>query len=362
MGFKIKSAPATFFGALIDFDSYRELVRRPLGEAFIYLLLLLLVPVLLLGGIQVYETNRLMTRITRSLQGHLPKFLKIEKGTVIMDEAEGDFFRFETENEFPVGNWREVLTLLTTRPEREAGQAIRRRDAGEELSGEEAELAADFERRRAAGERGLAWIEEFFPDRAAVITTALVDRKLEEEPPPDFAVRKTLHESSHFFNFVFQVDLTTDDPQLPPGMMGFALGTNSYTINNPLWPQKISFPETASEIINNTKLDSWRKSFIWQIIPFLVGIMLAVFFLISLLIVLGGAAVTGLTASLLKRALPFRQVFALAIYALTPAILFILLYLGLALLRFNISYPLLIFLAVYGFYVVSAARRCCSPV
>jgi hypothetical protein len=90
--------------------------------------------------------------------------------------------------------------------------------------------------------------------------------------------------------------------------------------------------------------------------------MLVIFYLLVLLVILGGSAAAGLTASLLKCALPFRQVFALALYAITPAIAFLLLYLGILLLGFNISYPLLVFLAIYVFYLVSSARRCCSPV
>ncbi|MDP8237063.1 MAG: DUF1189 family protein [Candidatus Erginobacter occultus] len=358
MGFKIQTLPATFYGCLTDFKFYRELIRRPLGEAFIYLLLLLLLPVLFLSGIQIYETNRLMTRITRSLQGNLPP-LRIDKGAVIMDGKE--YFHFETENEFTVVDWRQVLSLLTSRPDRTVGQAIQRREAGEELTPEEAAAVEEFENRRAAGEMGLAWIEERFPDLGAVITTGAVDQALEEDPPQLSEVEELLRESSHFFNFVFRVDLTTDEPQLPPGMMGFALGSHSYTINNPIWPQKISFPETTSEVINDATLDAWRKSFLWQLIPFLLGILLLVFYLVSLLVILGGAAAAGLTASLLKQALAFRRLFALALYALTPAVIFILLYLGLLLARINIPYPFWIFLAVYGFYLVNAVRRFSSP-
>jgi len=358
MGLKIQTVPATVYGCLTDFNFYRELIRRPLGEAFIYLLLLLLLPVLFLSGIQVYETNRLMTRVTRSLQGNLPP-LRIDQGRVMMDG--GDYFHFETENDFAVADWQGAASLLSTRPDRAVDQAIRRRDSGEEISPAQEEQIAAFESRRAAGARAREWIAEHFPDTQAALTTGAVDRKLEEDPPAEPAVRELLYESAHFFNFVFRVDLSTDDPQLPPGMIGFALGTNSYKINNPLWPQKIEFPETTSEVINDASLDSWRKSFIWQMVPILVGVMLVFFYLLGLLIVLGGAAVAGLTASLLKQPLAFRRIFALALYALTPAVIFILLYLVLILLRFNLPYPFWIFLAVYGFYLVSAARRCSSP-
>lgn len=50
MGFHIKSVPGTFYGALTNFHYYRDLVRRPLGQGFIYLALLVLLPVLLLPG------------------------------------------------------------------------------------------------------------------------------------------------------------------------------------------------------------------------------------------------------------------------------------------------------------------------
>ena len=358
MAFDVKSVPGTFYGALTNFHFYRDLSRRPLGHGFIYLLLLVLLPVLLFTAPQIIEMNRLMTRITRALQGNLPP-LRIDKGAVIMDA--GEFFHFEAANEFPVAGWRSILELLTSRPDRVVQAALARRKAGEGLSGEEEELVREFERRKAAGETGLAWIEEHFPDREALITTEPVDRKMEEAPPEDPEAGKLLRESSHFFNFVFRVDLTTDDPELPPGMMGFALGSRSYTINTPLFPKKISFPETTSAVINDEMLDSWRKSFVWQMAPVLAAMMLVISYLVLLLVILGGSAAAGLTASLLKCALPFRQVFTLALYAITPAIVFLLLYLGILLLGFNISYPFLVFLAVYGFYLVSAVRRCCSP-
>ncbi len=358
MGFRIQTVPATVYGCLIDFNFYRDLILRPLGEAFIYLLFLLLLPVLFLSGIQVYENNRLMTRVTRSLQGNLPP-LRIDRGRVIMDG--GDYFHFETENEFAVADWQGAVALLTSRSDRAVDQAIRRRESGEEISPAQEEQIADFESRRSAKERALEWIAAHFPDTQAALTTGAVDRKLEEDPPADPAVRELLYESAHFFNFVFRVDLSTDDPQLPPGMIGFALGSNSYKINNLLWPQKIEFPETTSEVINDATLDSWRKSLFWQMVPLLVGVMLVFFYLLGLLIILGGAAVAGLTASLLKHSLAFRRIFALALYALTPAVLFMLLYLVLLLFRFNLPYPFWIFLAVYGFYLISAARRCASP-
>lgn len=358
MGFNIKSVPGTFSGALTNFQFYRELARRPIGHGFIYLLLLILIPVLLVTGPQVHEMNKLLARVTRSLQGNLPP-LRIDKGAVIMDE--GDFFHFETANEFTVGSWRAVLELLSSRPDRAVQAALARRKAGEGLSGEEEELVAGFESRKAAGEKGGAWIEENFSDREALITTEPVDRRLEEAPPEDPETEKLLRESSHFFNFVFRVDLTTDDPQLPPGMLGFALGSRSYTINTPLLPKKITFPETTSAVINDAMLDSWRRSFVWQMAPAIIGMMLVLSGLVILLVILGGSAAAGLTASLLKCALPFRQVFNLALYAITPAIVFLVLYLGILLLGFNVSYPLPVFLAVYGFYLVSAARRCCAP-
>ncbi len=358
MSFNIKSVPSTFSGALTNFQFYRELVRRPLGHGFLYLLILALLPVSLFTIPQIYEMNKLMIRITSSLQGNLPK-LRIDQGAVIMDE--GEVFHFETENEFPVASWQEILILLSSRPDRSVRQILRRRDAGEELTGEEEGLLAAFERRQTAGAAGRAWIEEYFADPEAVITSKAVDRQLEEFPPEDPEVEKLLRDSSHFFNFVFRVDLRTDDPELPPGMMGFALGSHSYTINTPLMPKKISFPETTSTVINDEILDSWRKSFIWQLIPVMIGMMLVICYLVLLVVILGGSAAGGLTASLLKCPMPFRQVFALALYAITPAIIFLIIYLGLLLLGFNVSYPLLVFLVVYGFYLISAVRRCCSP-
>ncbi|MFH1038382.1 MAG: DUF1189 family protein [PVC group bacterium] len=358
MGFKIQSIPATAAGCLANFGFYRDLIRRPVREAFVYLAILVLLPILLFTGSQLYELNRIMVQITESLKGHLPPRLRIEKGKV---EMEGETFSFEKENEYTVQDWKAVVDLMSARRDRETDVALRKEKQGNPLSKEEEEKTSAFRLAEQRGKNALDWIDRHFPDPAAVITSQPGDALLEETPPEDAEMARLLRETAHFFNFVFLVDLTAEDPRLPPGVMGFALSRDGYTISTPLMPKKIAFSEDVSTVINDDMLDSWRKSFIWQMAPILIMIMFVVSYLITLLIVLGGSAVAGLTASLLKTRLIFRQAFAIGGYAMTPAILFVLIYLILSLFRISIGYSPLVFLLLYGFYTISAARKCCAP-
>ena len=356
MGFKFNTIPNTISGCLTNFRFYRELVGRPLREAFIYLAILVALPVLFFSGLQIYELNKLMVQITDSLKGNLPP-LRIEKGVVIMD---GETFRFEKENEYTVRDWKVIITFFVSPSGRETSLAVRKSKQGKTLTPEEKERVAAVEAAVQGAERALAWVNTHFPEENALITSKEVDDALEGSAMEDAATAQLLKETAHFYNFVFLVDLTTDEPRLPPGVMGFALGKNSYIINTPLMPKKITFSEETSTVINDDILDSWRKSFIWQIMPILVLLVFLVSYLIVLILILGGSAVAGLTASLLKYPLRFRQVFTIGVYALTPALLFVLLSLLLNLLKIRLSYFLWIFLLLYGIYLVSATKKCCS--
>jgi len=90
ISFKFNQIPSTIAGSMTNFALYRELILRPVKESFIYLAILVLIPVLLFTGIQIYELNKLMTRVTDSLKGNLPA-LRIEKGEIIMDGVDGGY-------------------------------------------------------------------------------------------------------------------------------------------------------------------------------------------------------------------------------------------------------------------------------
>lgn len=357
ISFKFNQLPSTIAASLTNFAFYRDLIRRPVSEAFIYLSILVLIPVLLFTGVQVYELNKLMTRITDSLKGNLPA-LRIEKGEIIMDGVEGDTFRFETENEFTVSDWLIITNYFGTSPDRETNLAIRKKKDGEPLTTGEEGLLAKFDLASERAGQAEDWINANFPTQEDIITSAEIDKLLAESPPISPQVAQLLKETGHFNNFVFLVDLTTDDPQLPPGIMGFALSKNSYMINTPLMPKKIELDKDLSTVINDDILTSWRKSFIFQVVPIIALFVFLVSYVIMLLIILGGSALAGLTASFMKKPLPFRQVFALAIYAITPAIAFILLSLLLMLIKIQVGYTMIIFLALYIVYIIAATRKC----
>ena len=357
ISFKFNQVPSTIAGSLTNFAFYRDLIRRPVNESFIYLAILVLIPVLLFTGVQVYELNKLMTRITDSLKGNLPA-LRIEKGEIIMDGIEGDAFRFETENEFSVSDWLIITNYFGTSPDRETSLVVSKKKDGKPLSPEEEELLAKFDLAPRRAKQAEDWINANFPIQEDIITSAEIDKLLVKSPPISPEVAQLLQETGHFNNFVFLVDLTTDDPQLPPGIMGFALSKNSYTINTPLMPKKIEFEKDLSTVINDDILNSWRKSFIFQVVPIIALFVFLISYVIMLLIILGGSALAGLTASFLKKPLPFRQVFTLAVYAITPAIAFVLLSLLLMLIKIQIGYTMIIFLILYVVYIIAATRKC----
>ena len=359
ISFKFNQIPSTIAGSLTNFAIYRKLVRRPVNEAFIYLAILVLIPVLLFTGIQIYELNKLMTRVTDSLKGNLPA-LRIEKGEIIMDGVDGDIFRFETENEFSVSDWLIITSYFGSSPDRETSLAIRKKKDNKTLTPGEEALLAKFDLAPRLTAQAEDWINSNFPDREAIITSAEADKLFAQSPPLSPEVAQLLKETGHFNNFVFLVDLTTDDPQLPPGIMGFALSKNSYMINTPLMPKKIEFEKDLSTVINDDILNSWRKSFIFQVVPIIALFVFLVSYVIILLIILGGSALAGLTASFMKKPMPFRQVFTLAVYAITPAIAFVLLSLLLMLVKIQIGYTMIIFLVLYIVYLIAAARKCAS--
>lgn len=355
ISFKFNKIPATIAGSLTNFAFYRELIRRPVKDSFIYLAILVLIPVLLYSGIIVYDLNKRLIQITDSLKGNLPP-LRIEKGEIIMDEG-SDTFRFETENEFSVSDWLIVIDYFGGTPDRDTNLAISKENDGKTLTPGEEELLAEFDLATQRTVQAIDWININFSDRRVVITSSETDELLVASPPSSPEVAQLLKETGHFNNFVFLVDLTTEDPQLPPGIMGFALSKNSYTISTPLMPNRIEFAKDLSTVINDDILNSWRKSFIFQAVPIIALFFFLVSYVIILLIILGGSALAGLTASFLKKPLPFRQVFALAVYAITPSIAFVLLSLLLMLLKIQISYTMIIFLLLYAVYLVAATRK-----
>ena len=355
MGFKFNTIPSTISGSLTNFRFYRELIRRPVREAFIYLAILVVIPVILFTGIQIYELNKIMGQFTEALKGNLPP-LRIEKGQVIMDDGEN--FGFEKENEYTVDDLRQPLDRFN----KWSGRAVQSKDNEKNLTPEEKERMVALEAAQQNTASALTWIDAHFPVPEALITSGEVDKLLEEDPPADEDTAKILRDTAHSRNFVFIVDLTTEDPPLPPGLLVFALSKNSLITNNPLAP-KIPFSEDTSTVINDEMLQSWRKSIIWQMVPIMIGLGFVVTYLVTLIIILGGSAAAGVTASLLKWRLPFKQVFAIGLYAITPALLFILLCLILMIstpLLISLKLLLIIFLLLYGVYVISATKRCCS--
>ncbi len=121
MGFKFNTIPSTISGSLTNFRFYRELIRRPVREAFIYLAILVVIPVILFTGIQIYELNKIMGQFTEALKGNLPP-LRIEKGQVIMDDGEN--FSFEKENEYTVDDLRQPLDRFN----KWSGRAVQSKD------------------------------------------------------------------------------------------------------------------------------------------------------------------------------------------------------------------------------------------
>lgn len=356
IAFKFNTIPSTIVGSMTNFSFYRDLIRRPIKESFIYLALLVLIPVLLSASIMIYDVNKRLMQITESLRGNLPA-LRIEKGEIIMDDVEGGVFRFETENRFSVSDWLIISEYFGAQPDRATSLAIKKKNEGKTLSSQEEKLLAEFDLKKSKTDQAKNWIISYFPDPTAVITSADVDRILADSPPPSEEAAQLLKETGHFNNFVFLVDLTTENPQLPPGIMGFALSKNSYTINTPLMPKKIELSKDLSTVINDDTLNSWRKSFIFQAIPFIVLFFFVISYVVTLIIVLGGSALAGLTASLLKRPLRFSQVFNLAVYAITTSIAFAFLSLLLMLVEIQISYTMIIFLLIYAVYLIAAARK-----
>ena len=109
MAVKLNFIPGTIAGSLTNFDFYRQLARRPLGEAFIYLAILIVIPALLFSGIQIYVLNNLMVEVIDSLEGHLPSDLRIDNGQVRMAE---DTFLYEISNEYRAGDWEAFIAGL----------------------------------------------------------------------------------------------------------------------------------------------------------------------------------------------------------------------------------------------------------
>ena len=86
----------------------------------------------------------------------------------------------------------------------------------------------------------------------------------------------------------------------------------------------------------------------------------AIMALVGLVAVLAGCVIVGVTGSFLKSSLPFKEIFSVSIYALTPAVLLVIIYAVLSLLGVPLKGFLILFLIIYGVYLVGAARKCCD--
>ena len=325
MQFTLKTFLGTLASCLTNLQSYRILVRKPPLEILVYAAVLLVLPALISGGMQVYALNRLTASITSALQGNLPP-LRIEKGKVQM---EGESFRFEKENEYPPAEWR-------------------------------ARLAAHPSATAAVKAAAAAWIEDRFPDRTALLKRSVAEERLKESPPENEEAARLLKDTANFGSFVFLVDPKGKDPVFSPGAWGFALSADAYFFNFPFFnppdrPLKRPLPADTSLVVNDQTLENWRRLIVWQQAPFVLVMVYAFCFAGAVLFAVAGSLLAALTAVFIKCPLAARQVIALAVYALTPVVLFA----SLAfILPISLGYLLWAHVIIYGVYVVGAAKNC----
>ncbi len=328
MGIDTKSMTDAFFGCLTNFRYYRQLVQRPLKETFIYLAVLLALPTLLISGLQVYGLNKMMAEITAELKGNLPP-LRIEKGEVIMEG--GDTFRFEKEREFSPGDWEDFVSHYP--------------GASPEIKEEAAE-----------------WVRRNFPEPDILLTPSGVEGLLAEFPAEQAETAQLLRETSNFGKIVFLVDLSGKEPVFTPGDWGYAVGKDSYYIN--IFGQSIptKLTEETSTVINDGTLERWRRSLLWQRAPLMAFMLYLLNWVVTIFIILGGIILAALTASVLKKSIPFRKLFAIGVYGLTPAVLFFLVFMALSFLEITLGVgtSLLCSLFLYLVYVVGGTNKCCT--
>lgn len=303
--------------------SYRDLTWKSPRQALIYLALLAAVVAVALGVREVNALHRYLNRVENILKGNLPP-LRIEKGRV---EMEGEVFSLEEENPFPV---RFLVERIKLEPEASA-------EAKEEASG---------------------WVEGVFGDSREELTEGEVLEKINSrgsEMNPEAA--DLIGKNADFGSFIFQVDLSGDAVAFPPSAEGFILTPQTvYFKLGPAPPVNFSVRNVKSVVINEKALNRWRKVLAWALAPLLIVFNFVRYFIAKLLQILFGCLIAAVTLMLMKCRIPFRRVFILCLYALTPVVI-----LGLAvdLSGLKIGFFPLIYLIVYAVYVGGATKNCC---
>ncbi len=327
MEFSFKTFLGTLRLSLTDLPAYRSLARRSPLEILAYAAVLLALPALVSGGMQVVYLNRMTASITAALRGHLPA-LRIEKGKVQMKE---ETFVFEKENEFTPREWREHLDYIAALPPETRAEAS-------------------------------AWIDSHFPEAEAKLKRSIAQAALDAGPPGNEEAARLLRATGNAGSFIFLVDLKNQVPRFPPGAWGFALSADSYFFNFPIFnapdrPLQRPLPADASVVVNDQTLERWRLLIVWQQGPIVVLLVYLFVVLLGALFSVLGTLLAALTAALLKRPLPWRQSLALAVFSLTPAALLSVLA---GFLPFTVGQIIWALVVVYGAYVALAAKNCCT--
>jgi hypothetical protein len=326
MHFTFKTFLGTAGSSLSNLPVYREMARRPALEILVYAAVLLALPALVSGGMQVVALNRMTASITAALQGNLPA-LRIEKGKAQM---EGETFVFEKENEFTPKQWKEQVGLI---------------------SAVSPEMRAD----------ALGWIDGHFPEAEAKLKRSSAQAVLDSAPPGNQETGRLLQATGNAGSFIFLVDLKNETPRFPPGAWGFGLSADSYFFNFPIFnapdrPMKRPLPADASLVVNDQTLERWRQLIVWQQAPIVLVMVYLFVVLGSAVFTLLGTLLARLTAALLQRPLPWRQAFAVAVFALTPAALLAVLA---GFLPLSLGQILWAHVIIYGVYVALGAKHCC---
>lgn len=328
-------------GCVTSFFFYRRLADRPLGFTFRNLAFLVLAVTLILGGRDVYFFNRrYLGRVYSLVEGRLSHIV-IRAGRV---EMEDDYFLLEEEHSYPAGILKRRISLDRAAPE---------------------EVTAPV----------LEWLEETFPDPDREITPSEVARKIEERPGLEPEAEDYLRDRSDFGRFVFKVDLTGEDPGFPPRSEGFLLTRDEVHfqpfadfadredgdpapagfLGRPMARDLESLTGERTYRLDDETLDRWRRLAGWIFSPLLLVLFYILYFVSRIFQALVGCAVAALACSGTSR-LKFPALFAISVHALIPAVI-----LGVIdrLLPAGMAFFVVIFFAVYFFYVWKATRAVC---
>ena len=353
MAYNLSQIPATIWGCLSNLRFYRSLISRPLKEALIYLLCLAALPSLIWGGMSVHAINRHSRLITEALRGHLPP-LRIDRGEVHLEG--GETFRFVKENEFPVSEWRKVISLYP-RIFALGESAAARKEKGSSLSEKQEDLAREFTEIEQSCMEADSWVEQHFPDPEQLVKFSEVEEKLSSSGEEPGRMTEVLRRTSNFGSFIFIVDLTGKKPEFPPGALGFALGKKEYYFN--FMGQSIRNPlqKDTSMVVNDQTLERWRKLIIWQKAPLVVLFLLVVAVVLLFIQALLGSLLAAVALSFYKCSLPFRRLFILSSYAIIPPLILIWIFMF---LNLNFLFLLGIYALIYAVYLIGASRHCCQ--